>query len=107
MAFIFMVFLLFFGRLWANRKRSSLGLIDCRAVASGGADTARDGHLGDDGGDVISRDRLKQARCKPNDASIRTRIGDAAEEFQELRRTDDRGGVPDASISFSCMTLAR
>jgi hypothetical protein len=40
-----------------------------------------EGHFGDVVGNVVSRDRLKQARRKPNDASICSRIGDPAEEF--------------------------
>src|SRR5262245_50751799 len=51
-----------------------------------------EGHFANDGSNVVSRDRLKQARREPDDASIRTRVGDAAEEFQELGRADDRVG---------------
>lgn len=48
-----------------------------------------EGHFGNDGSNVVSRNRLKQARRKPDDDPIRTRIGDSTEEFQELGRADD------------------
>src|SRR2546422_9432825 len=50
------------------------------------ASRRRERHIGDDGSNVISRDGLEQAGRKPDDASIRTGSGDAAEEFQELGR---------------------
>src|SRR5438067_9231950 len=46
----------------------------------------RDRHVGDVGSDVIRRDRLEQAGRKPDNVSIHTCIGDAAEEFHELGR---------------------
>ena len=54
----------------------------------------RERHLGDDRSNIIRRDGLEQAGRKPDDVSIRTGIGDSAEEFQELGRADD--GVGDA-----------
>jgi hypothetical protein len=45
-----------------------------------------EGHFGEDVGNVVSRDRLKQSQRQPEDASICTRMGDTAEESEELRR---------------------
>jgi hypothetical protein len=44
------------------------------------------------GSNVVCRDGLEQNARKPDPVSIRTRIGDAAEEFHELGRADDRVG---------------
>jgi hypothetical protein len=41
--------------------------------------TKRD--VADQGGDLVGRNRLKQARRYPDDAAARTRIRNAAEEF--------------------------
>src|ERR1700730_15059855 len=54
----------------------------------------RERHIGDDGTNVVGRDRLDQAGRQPDCVSIRAGSGDAAEEFQELGRADD--GVGDA-----------
>jgi hypothetical protein len=64
-------------------------------------------HIGDDRSNVVRRDRLEQDGRKLDDVSIRTRIGDAAKEFHELGRADNRVGMPAASISFSWASLAR
>ena len=55
-------------------------------------------HIGDGGGDVVRRDGLEQAGRKPDRVSIRTRIGDAPDEIQELGRADDGEGILEASI---------
>src|SRR6266849_5442514 len=60
----------------------------------------RERHLGDDGSDVVRRDRLEQAGRNLDDASIRTCSGDGAEEFQELGRADDGIGNAGALDQF-------
>src|SRR6266850_3740053 len=52
----------------------------------------RERNVGDDGSNVVRRDRLEQPGRKPDHAPSRTRIGDGAEEFQELGRADDAIG---------------
>src|SRR5499427_10883307 len=54
----------------------------------------RERHLGGDGRHVVRRDRLEQAGRQPDGAALRTRLGDAAEEFHELGGADD--GVEEA-----------
>jgi hypothetical protein len=39
-------------------------------------------HIGDGGGSAISRNSLKQACREPNDAFVRIRVGDGANEFR-------------------------
>ena len=65
----------------------------------------RERHIGNAGGDVVRRDRLEQAGRKPDDVSVRTCIGNGAEEFQELGRADD--GVGDAGATRSGFVRAR
>jgi hypothetical protein len=66
-----------------------------------------EGHLGNDVGNVVSRDRLKQAHRQPDDAPIRTRIGDSTKEFQELGQADDRVGDTGSLDQFLLGDLAR
>ena len=51
-------------------------------------------HIGDDGSNVVRSDGLEQTGRQPNRVPLRTFVGDAAEEFQELGRADN--GVGDA-----------
>ncbi len=72
--------------------------VERRSFRAGDLDDAvsrrRERHLGDDRSNVVRRDGLEQAGRKPDDVSIRTWIGDAPEESNELGRTDN--GVGDA-----------
>src|SRR5262245_40179025 len=52
----------------------------------------RERHVGGDGSNIVRRDGLEQAGRQPDGAALRTQIGDAAEEFQELGRADDGVG---------------
>ena len=52
----------------------------------------RERHTGNDGSNVVRRDGLEQAGRDPDQVSIRTHVGDAAEEFQEVGRADDSVG---------------
>ena len=67
----------------------------------------RERYIGDVASNVVRRDGLEQAGRNPDDVSLRTFGGDAAEEFHKLGRANDGVGMPDASISFSWATLAR
>src|SRR5262249_45919775 len=88
--------LLDFARVADGPQIASDDFVERRAFGAGDLDDPvsriSKGNFGDEGGGVISRDRLNQARRKPDDVSIRTRIGDDAEEFQKLGRADDRIG---------------
>src|SRR5439155_3127562 len=53
------------------------------------------------------RQRLHGGRREPDGVSFDPRVGDPAEELEELRGPDDRIRHPPASISFSWLTLAR
>ena len=83
--------------------------VERRSFRAGDLDDAvsrrRERHLGDDRSHVLRRDGLEQAGRKPDDVSIRTRIGDAAEEFQELGRTYDGVGDAGGLDQFSWATL--
>ena len=66
-----------------------------------------DRHFGNDGSNVVRRDGLEEDRRKPDDVSIRTRIGDAAEEFHELGRADNGVGDARGLNQFLLASLAR
>jgi hypothetical protein len=67
--------------------------LERRSFRAGDRDDAvswrRERHLGGDRSNVVWGDGLEQAGRKPDDVSIRTFGGDAAEEFQKLGRADD------------------
>src|SRR3954471_15928210 len=73
-------------------------LVERRAFRAGDLDDAvcrlRECHIGDDGGNIVRRDRLEQAGRNPHLIALRARSGDRAKEFQELGRAND--GVGDA-----------
>jgi hypothetical protein len=70
--------------------------VERRSFWAGDLDDAvsrrRDRHIGNDGSNVVRRDRLEQAGRERDDVFIRTFGRDAAEEFQKLGRADDRIG---------------
>ena len=57
-------------------------------------------HIGDDGSNVVRSDGLEQTGRQPNRVPLRTFVGDAAEEFQELGCTDDGVGDPGGLDQF-------
>ena len=80
------------------------GFVERRSFRAGDLDNAvarrRERHLGDDRRNVVRRDGLEQDGRKPDDVSIRTWIGNAVEEFQKLRRADNRIGNAGALDQF-------
>src|SRR5215468_135735 len=72
--------------------------VERRPFRAGDLDDAvlrrRERYIGYIGGNVVRRDGLEHDGRKPDRVSVRTRIGDAAEEFHKLGRADD--GVGDA-----------
>src|SRR5215207_242718 len=71
-------------------------LVERRAFRAGDLDDAvcrlRECHIGDDGGNIVRRDRLEQAGRNPHLIAFRTGSGDAAKKLQELGRTNDSVG---------------
>ena len=78
--------------------------VERRAFRAGDLDGAvarwRERHIGNIGRHVIRGDGLEQAGRNLDDVSIRTRSGDAAEEFEELGRADDGAMTPSALRSM-------
>ncbi len=71
-------------------------LVERRAFRAGNLDDAicrlRQCHIGDDGGNVVRRDRLEQAGQNPYLIALGALRGDAAQELQKLSRTDNSVG---------------
>lgn len=65
----------------------------------------RECHFGNDGSNVVRRDGLEQAGRNPDEVAVCIGSGNATEEFQELGRADDGGGIPEVSTSFSCAAV--
>jgi hypothetical protein len=63
--------------------------------------------VGQRGCDVIGHDGLHQSRWQPNRLPFGGRLGDAADELEELHRADDRMGTGEALIRFSWAIFAR
>ena len=66
-----------------------------------------DGDIRQAGGHVVSRQRLHGGRREPNGVAFGPRVGDPAEELEELRGPDDRYGTLPALIKLSWLTFAR
>ncbi len=56
---------------------------------------------------VVSRHRAELHRRQMHCAIDHRELRDAAQEFVELRGVDQREGMPDSRIRFSCPALAR
>lgn len=66
-------------------------LLGPRHLRRGGRRSS-DGDVSHRGGDVIRRDRLDEDGGQVDFVALGTGVGDALDEFEELRRVDDRVG---------------